>query len=69
MISGETFRLAYLDEGYAFMGVQHFFSDGRVDDEYYDDVKMLPSDLKTELGITDNEEDEEEEQMEQVKAG
>ena len=71
MISGETFRLAYLDEGYAFMGVQHFFNDGRVDDEYYDDVKMLPSDLKIELGITDDEEEQEEmeEQMMQVKAG
>jgi len=71
MKSGETIRLAYLDEGYAFMGVQHFFNDGRVDDEYYDDVKMLPSDLKIELGITDDEEEqmEMEEQMEQVKAG
>jgi len=52
----QTLRLAYLDEGYAFMGVQHFFPDGRVDDEYYDDVKLLPSDLKDELGI--NEQDE-----------
>ena len=67
----QTLRLAYLDEGYAFMGVQHFFPNGRVDDEYYDDVKLLPSDLKDELGITDDEQEQEEmeEMMVQVKAG
>jgi len=71
---GKILRVSYMDEGYAFFGVFHFYPDGNVEDECYQDHKDVPEKLCEELGINTYEEDRleqeeegKEEQKEQVE--
>jgi hypothetical protein len=66
---GKILRLVSRDEGYAFFAITHFYPDGGMDEEIYDDHKRVPESLCRELGINTSEEDrleqEEQEQQEQ----
>lgn len=55
-------RVSYMDEGYGFFGVYHFYPDGSVDDECYTEHKDVPETLCDELGIESYEEAKEMEQ-------
>jgi len=58
-------RVSYMDEGYAFFGVYHFYPDGEVEDECYEDHKLVPDELCEELGINTYEEDKAEREEEE----
>lgn len=61
-------RLSYMDEGYAFFGIYHFYPDGNVDDECYQDHKLVPDELCEELGINTYEEDKAEQEEVEERA-
>lgn len=44
-------RVTYMDEGYGFFGIFHFYPDGSVDDECYTKHEDVPEALCDELGI------------------
>jgi hypothetical protein len=66
--TGETLRMSYYDEGWAFGGVCFATPSGTLLDECYDDIKDCPEHLKEELDVQnfldcmeENEEDEDDE--------
>jgi hypothetical protein len=56
-ITGESFRLAYLDEGRMFCGVYQVAPDGSENDECYKDCENVPFWLQEELSMYDYDED------------
>ena len=60
-------RVTYKDEGYGFFGTFHFYPDGKVDDECYQEHKNVPEELCRELCINTYEEDlKEQEEQDQL---
>ena len=66
---GKIVRVSYMDEGYAFFGTYHFYPDGNVDDECYQDHKLVPDELCEELGIDTYYSEECEEERELAQKG
>ena len=58
-------RVSYMDEGYGFFGVYHFYPNGSVDDECYTEYKNVPDELCDELGIESYAEQQEMEKQAQ----
>lgn len=58
-LTGETFRMTYVDEGWNFGGVFTVGPDGEAD-EYYTDPKDVPEHLREELDVPSVDDQEEE---------
>jgi len=63
---GKIIRLSFSDEGGGFFGVTHFYPNGQMQEEGYEDIRRVPDDLCLELGVYDWRHPEEQEEDELI---